>query len=267
MTPTHPAGKGAALVTGASKRIGRALAEALVEDGYALAVHYNASRAEADAFVAAIEAKGGRATALGADLADPEAAAGLIDAARAALGPVSVLVNSASVFEDDAVGTITAASFRRHMDANTLAPALLSQAFAAQAPDRPGGAMIFNLLDYKLFNMNADFFSYTLSKAALMTMTQMLARSLAPKVRVNAAAPGLTMRAGAGGSGAHAALFPGDPVCLGTDRLCGWRPAFRSAPDARRVRGAGRDRVEASRGRRLRRSLSECLVQQSCTPA
>ncbi len=193
MTPTHPAGKGAALVTGASKRIGRALAEALVEDGYALAVHYNASRAEADAFVAAIEAKGGRATALGADLADPDAAAGLIDAARAALGPVSVLVNSASVFEDDAVGTITAASFRSHMDANTLAPALLSQAFAAQAPDRPGGAMIFNLLDYKLFNMNADFFSYTLSKAALMTMTQMLARALAPKVRVNAAAPGLTL--------------------------------------------------------------------------
>ncbi|MBI1265151.1 MAG: SDR family oxidoreductase [Alphaproteobacteria bacterium] len=186
----HPAGKGAALVTGASKRIGRALAEALVEDGYALAVHYNASREEADAFVAAIEAKGGRAAALGADLADPQAAAGLIDAARAALGPVSVLVNSASVFEDDAVGSLTAASFRRHMDANTLAPALLSQAFAAQAPE---GAMIFNLLDYKLFNMNADFFSYTLSKAALMTMTQMLARALAPKVRVNAAAPGLTL--------------------------------------------------------------------------
>lgn len=178
MTPTHPAGKGAALVTGASKRIGRALAEALAEDGYALAVHYNASREEADAFVAAIEAKGGRAAALGADLSDPDAAAGLIDAARAALGPVSVLVNSASVFEDDAYDTLTAASFRRHMDANALAPALLSQTFAAQAPD---GAMIFNLLDYKLFNMNADFFSYTLSKAALMTMTQMLARALAPK--------------------------------------------------------------------------------------
>ncbi len=190
MTASHPADKGAALVTGASKRIGWALAQALAEDGYALAVHYNASRDEADAFAADIRARGGRAAALGADLSDPDAAGGLIDAARAALGPVSVLVNSASVFEDDAVGSVTAGSFRRHMDANTLAPALLSQAFAAQAPD---GAMIFNILDYKLFNMNADFFSYTLSKAALMTMTQMLARALAPKVRVNAAAPGLTL--------------------------------------------------------------------------
>ncbi|KAA5804884.1 SDR family oxidoreductase [Alkalicaulis satelles] len=182
--------EGAALVTGAARRIGRALAEALAEDGYALAVHYNTSREEAEAFAQAIRDAGGRAEALGADLSDPDAAGGLIDAARAALGPVSVLVNSASIFEDDGFDTISADSFRRHMDANTLAPALLSRAFAAQAPE---GSMIFNLLDYKLFNINADFFSYTLSKAALMTMTQMLARALAPRVRVNAAAPGLTL--------------------------------------------------------------------------
>ncbi|MCC5995515.1 MAG: SDR family oxidoreductase [Oceanicaulis sp.] len=190
MPARHDTHKGAALVTAATKPIGRALAQALVEDGYALAVHYNTSREEAEAFADAIRAGGGRAAALGADLSDPDAAAGLIDAAHAALGPLSVLVNSASVFEDDSHDTITADSFRRHMDANALAPALLSQAFAKQAPD---GAMIFNLLDYKLFNINADFFSYTLSKAALMTLTQMLARALAPKVRVNAAAPGLTL--------------------------------------------------------------------------
>lgn len=182
--------KGAALVTGAARRMGRAFIAALAEDGYRPVVHYNTSSGEADALVETFRVKGIEAVALGADLSDPEAAKGLIGRAREAAGPLSVLVNSASIFEDDSAAGLTADSFRRHMDVNTLAPALLSGEFARQAV---GPAMIFNVLDYKLFNINADFFSYTLSKAALMTMTQMHAREFAPRVRVNAVAPGLTL--------------------------------------------------------------------------
>ncbi|XBQ15238.1 MAG: SDR family oxidoreductase [Oceanicaulis sp.] len=182
--------RGAALVTGGAKRIGRAFIEALAADGHPVAIHYNTSSHEADALAEAVRAAGGTAVTLGADLSDAEAAASLPARAREALGPLSVLVNSASIFEDDTLETVGAESFRRHMDANTLAPALLTQGFA-QAPGE--NALVVNLLDYKLFNINADFFSYTLSKAALKAMTEMLARSLAPKVRVNAIAPGLTL--------------------------------------------------------------------------
>jgi len=182
--------KGAALVTGGAKRVGRAFIEALAEDGHPVAIHYNSSSDEALALADAITAAGGRAVALGADLMDEAATEALIGRTREALGPVQLLVNSASIFEDDSLGTLTADSFHRHMTANTLAPALLTKAFAARAE---AGAMVLNVLDYKLFNINADYFSYTLSKAALMTMTQMLARDLAPTVRVNAVAPGLTL--------------------------------------------------------------------------
>lgn len=182
--------KGAALVTGAARRMGRAFIEALADDGYAAVVHYNSSPDEADTLVETLRGRGVEAVAIGADLSDPAQAGGLISRARDAIGPLSVLVNSASIFEDDRAGNVTADSFRRHMNVNALAPALLSRAFAGQAE---AGAMIFNVLDYKLFNINADFFSYTLSKAALKTMTQMLARELAPTVRVNGVAPGLTL--------------------------------------------------------------------------
>lgn len=186
----HASGKGAALVTGAAKRMGRAFITALAEDGYIPVVHHNTSSDEADALVDEFRKQGIEAVALGADLGDPDAAQGLIGRACEAVGPLSVLVNSASIFEDDSAKDLTADSFRRHMDVNTLAPALLSREFARQAGT---GSMIFNVLDYKLFNINADFFSYTLSKAALKTMTEMLARELAPTVRVNAVAPGLTL--------------------------------------------------------------------------
>lgn len=182
--------RGAVLVTGGAKRVGRAFIEALAADGHACAVHYNKSSRDADALVDEIRSAGGTAFALGADLSDPVAAEGLIPRAVQSLGPISLLVNSASIFEDDSSDTITAKTFNRHMGANLLAPALLSKAFAAQAPE---GSLIVNLLDYKLFNINADFFSYTLSKAGLKTMTEMLARDLAPKVRVCGIAPGLTL--------------------------------------------------------------------------
>ena len=147
-------------------------------------------RATSLSLVGWASAKGVTAAAVGADLSDPGAGEGLIARAGEAVGELGVLVNSASIFKEDAHDDLGPALFREHMDVNTLAPALLSKAFAAQASR---GAMIFNLLDYKLFNMNADFFSYTLSKAALKTMTEMLARALAPDVRVNAVAPGLTL--------------------------------------------------------------------------
>jgi NAD(P)-dependent dehydrogenase (short-subunit alcohol dehydrogenase family) len=190
--------KGAALVTGGAKRVGRAFIEALASDGHRVAIHYNTSSSEAEALAETINAAGGRAVAIGADLTDEQATEGLIGRAAQALGPIQLLVNSASIFEDDALDSLSAKSFHRHMSANTLAPALLIKALAAQdsvqnAGSPPQAAMVLNVLDYKLFNINADYFSYTLSKAALMTMTQMLARDLAPHVRVNAVAPGLTL--------------------------------------------------------------------------
>jgi NAD(P)-dependent dehydrogenase (short-subunit alcohol dehydrogenase family) len=180
--------KAAALVTGGAKRLGRAFIEALAADGHDVIIHYNSSADEAEAL--AKEIKGVRAVALGADLSKPEEAASLIARANDALGPVGVLVNSASIFEQDQLEDLNAESFHRHMTANTLGPALLTKAVAGQGLDR---ACVVNVLDYKLFNLNADYFSYTLSKAALKTMTEMLAKSLAPKVRVNAIAPGLTL--------------------------------------------------------------------------
>lgn len=184
----HMTPKGAALVTGGAKRLGRAFIEALAADGHDVIIHYNSSSDEAEAL--ANELKGVRAIVLGADLSQPEEAAGLIKRANQALGPVGVLVNSASIFEQDQLENVGADSFHRHMTANTLSPALLTKALAGQGLER---ACVVNVLDYKLFNLNADYFSYTLSKAALKTMTEMLAKSLAPKVRVNAIAPGLTL--------------------------------------------------------------------------
>ncbi len=180
----------AALVTGAAKRVGRAFITALAEDGHPCVVHYNRSSKEAEEVARELRKGGVEAVALGADLSNPEHAEGLIERARAEIGPLGVLVNSASIFEDDRPETVTARTFRTHMDANLLAPALLAKAFAAQAEP---GALIVNMLDYKLFHINADFFSYTLSKAGLKAMTEMLAREWAPKVRVNAIAPGLTL--------------------------------------------------------------------------
>jgi NAD(P)-dependent dehydrogenase (short-subunit alcohol dehydrogenase family) len=180
----------AALVTGTAKRVGRAFITALAKDGHPCVVHYNSSGDEAELLAKDLRAGGVDAIALGADLSNPDEAEALIDTAADKIGPLGVLVNSASIFEDDRPEDFTAASFHKHMNANLLAPALLSKAFAAQANP---GALIVNILDYKLFNINADYFTYTLSKAGLKTMTEMLARELAPNVRVNGIAPGLTL--------------------------------------------------------------------------
>jgi NAD(P)-dependent dehydrogenase (short-subunit alcohol dehydrogenase family) len=182
----------AALVTGAAKRIGRAIALALAADGWAVAVHYRASRAPADTLVAEIARAGGQAVALAADLADEAAVAGLVPRAVAALGPLGCLVNNASSFENDTVATATRASWDEHLEVNLRAPFVLMQAFAAQLPEAASGAII-NMLDQRVWSLTPYFVSYTVSKAGLWTLTQTMALALAPRIRVNGIGPGPTL--------------------------------------------------------------------------
>ncbi|NWG46075.1 MAG: SDR family oxidoreductase [Alphaproteobacteria bacterium] len=186
---------GAVLVTGAGRRLGAALAEGLAGAGFAVFVHYNGSREPAEAVCARIRAAGGRAEAVAGDLSDPSVPAGLIERCSA-LRPLTALVNSASVFDYDRWDTVTGEGAARQMQVNAFAPVLLAQAFARALPADGRGAIV-NILDQKLWNLHPDFFSYTLSKTALWCATQMLAQALAPRIRVNAVAPGLTLRSGA----------------------------------------------------------------------
>jgi NAD(P)-dependent dehydrogenase (short-subunit alcohol dehydrogenase family) len=179
-----------ALVTGAAKRIGRAIALDLAREGYNIAVHYNHSGAEAEAVVAEAKACGVNAVALKADLGLEAEVATLIDRARAALGPLTCLVNNASVFEYDNVQTATRADWDQHMAVNLRAPFLLSQGFERQLPsDAPAGNII-NIIDQRVWRLTAAFTTYTLSKAGLWTLTQTMALGLAPRIRVNAIGPG-----------------------------------------------------------------------------
>lgn len=181
-----------ALVTGGARRIGRAIALGMAGAGWDIAVHYGTSQADAEATVAAIQALGQRAIALQCDLHDADATALLLDTAQAKLGRVSCLVNNASIFEFDDVANFSAELLERHVRINLTAPILLARALHASVP--PGEeAVVINLSDQKLQNMNPDFFSYTLSKAALECATTMLAQALAPNVRVVGIAPGITL--------------------------------------------------------------------------
>jgi len=181
----------AALITGAGRRIGAAIALALSRSGYAVVLHANRSRAEAEKLAAEISGAGGRAAVVLADLADPEAVRGLIPAARA-FGPLTLLVNSASVFEPDGIENLERRHFERAMAVNLAAPLFLAQAFAAQAPEG-ADASIINIVDQRVLKPTPRFFSYTLSKSALHGATTTLAQGLAPKLRVNAVAPGPTL--------------------------------------------------------------------------
>jgi NAD(P)-dependent dehydrogenase (short-subunit alcohol dehydrogenase family) len=189
--PVPPMPK-AALVTGAGRRVGRALALALAEDGFAVAVHYHRSRDAAEDVVAAIRAGGGRAVALAADLGEESAVAELLPRAEAALGPIGVLVNNASLFCNDTVETATRHSWEAHLAINLRAPFVLIQDFAARLPAEAGGAVV-NLLDQRVWSLTPFFVSYTLSKAGLWTLTQTLALALAPRIRVNGIGPGPTL--------------------------------------------------------------------------
>jgi NAD(P)-dependent dehydrogenase (short-subunit alcohol dehydrogenase family) len=196
-----------ALVTGGARRIGRAIALALAGDGWDVAVQYRHSAAEAADTVRAIESLGRRAAAFDCDLADAGAVGALPARCAALAGPLACVVNNASLFEYDSASDFDPRLLARANAVNVAAPVLLAQALAAQLPpDRQG--VVINLLDQKLFNPNPDFLSYTLSKAALKEATVLLARALAPRVRVVGIAPGITLPSGdqseAGFAAAHA---------------------------------------------------------------
>jgi NAD(P)-dependent dehydrogenase (short-subunit alcohol dehydrogenase family) len=180
------------LVTGGAKRIGAGIARRLALRGHAVAIHHHHAPEDAEALRSAIAAAGGRVCVVAGELADPATAPALIAAAREGLGgPVSGLVNNASQFAFDALPITDFALLDQHMRVNLGAPVALASAMAAQE-DLDAGAVV-NLLDQKVDNLNPDFFTYTCSKAALAAATQMMAQALAPRIRVNAVSPGLTL--------------------------------------------------------------------------
>lgn len=189
------ADKGGALITGAARRIGRCIAETLATAGWHVGVHYNHSESDAEETVRAITDAGGRAFALAADLSDPAACAGLIGAAHEKTGGLGCLINNASLFVEDTAHDVDAQTFDQIMAVNLRAPVILSRAFADQVPEG-GEGVIVNILDQKLANPNLDFLSYTLSKHGLSALTEMMAASYGPSVRVCGVAPGLTLPSG-----------------------------------------------------------------------
>jgi NAD(P)-dependent dehydrogenase (short-subunit alcohol dehydrogenase family) len=178
------------LVTGAARRLGRAIALDLARAGWQVAVHYRGSAQEAAQTASDC---GPRAAAFQADLADEAQVRTLFDAVARHFGTVDAVVNNASRFEHDTAQTFSQASLAAHIAANTAAPVLLAQALHAHLAARDARGAVVNLLDQKLWNPNPDFFSYTLSKAALEAANTLMAQALAPQLRVVGVAPGLTL--------------------------------------------------------------------------
>jgi NAD(P)-dependent dehydrogenase (short-subunit alcohol dehydrogenase family) len=185
--------RGAALVTGGARRIGRALAQACAAAGFDVAIHVRNPNDDADLAAGEVRSAGRRAAILSCDLRKESALVALVGEAESELGPVTLLVNCASVFEEDAFETLNRASWDLHMETNLRAPLVLSQAFARRLPaDREG--LIVNILDQRVWRPTPEFFSYSLSKAALWDATRMMAQALAPRVRVNGIGPGPTLQ-------------------------------------------------------------------------
>ena len=182
--------RGSALVTGGARRIGRSIVLTLARAGWDVAVHHHQSQAEAEQTADDARALGVRAAVLRADLADETQARDLVPQAVQALGPLSALVNNASVFRDDRVGALDRATWDAHLQTNLRAPVVLAEAFAAQAPD---GSAIVNLLDQRVLKPDPRFFSYALSRNGLWWATRTLAQALAPRIRVNGVGPGPTL--------------------------------------------------------------------------
>jgi NAD(P)-dependent dehydrogenase (short-subunit alcohol dehydrogenase family) len=185
----HPTGLGVAIVTGGGRRIGAAIARRLARDGRSVLIHHRGATEEADALATSIVAAGGTAATVAADLADPGCARIVLDAARR-LGHPGLLVNNASLFVSDAVGSIDPGTWDRLFAVNLRAPALLAQAFAAAAQGEDPS--IVNIVDQRVWRLTPQHFSYTLTKAALHTATITMAQALAPRIRVNAVGPGPT---------------------------------------------------------------------------
>ena len=183
------------LVTGSARRIGKAIALGLAVDGWNVAIHYNRSADEASSLLNEIRSCNVRAEAFHCDLADREAVSGLIARCTRALGPLHCLINNASLFDYDDIHGYDPRAWDRHAAVNVSAPLQLVRGFAEQLPDDTVGCVV-NMLDQKVFNLNPDFLSYTLTKVAMEGATRMLALTLAPRVRVCGIAPGITLVSG-----------------------------------------------------------------------
>lgn len=179
----------AALITGAAKRIGRAIAKDLADNGFSVAIHANGSLAEAEEFAAELRQSGHRAVAVQGDLAKINETEKLIQKASEALGPLDLLVNNASIFHEDLLRAFDAGIWEEHFAVHLRAPSILAAKFAEQLPQSADG-LIVNIIDQRVWALRPSFYSYTLSKSALWTATQTMAQALAPRIRVNAIGPG-----------------------------------------------------------------------------
>jgi NAD(P)-dependent dehydrogenase (short-subunit alcohol dehydrogenase family) len=187
---------GGALVTGGARRVGAHLVRVLAGRGYAVAIHYRSSAAAAESLAEEIEGGGGKAVPIRGDLLDPAQLEELAAAAEAAVGPLRVLVNNAATFEPDRAADFTLPEWDRQLAANLRAPVVLARAFARLLPGDATG-LVVNLLDERIAAPTKGYFTYTVSKLALAGATELLAAALAPRVRVNGIAPGLTLISGA----------------------------------------------------------------------
>jgi NAD(P)-dependent dehydrogenase (short-subunit alcohol dehydrogenase family) len=195
-----------ALVTGAGNRIGAVLARRLAQEGYAVIVHYSRDADGAKAVVADIESIGGKARAIACDLTNRRARAGLMAKCGKPFGPLTVLVNNASIYEPDSATDLDEALWDAHFAIHAEGPVFLARDFAAQLPAGEDGNIV-NIIDERVLHLSPAYLSYTLSKSTLWTATRTLAQSLAPRIRVNAIGPGPTLApAGKTNAGFKAAI-------------------------------------------------------------
>lgn len=180
------------LVTGGARRIGKAIVQDLAQQGFPVAIHCNLSVRSAQELAAQIIGNGGKACVVQADLANENDVRGLLKQAADQLGPIRLLVNNASLFEDDRVGNLDMQLWDRHFAIHLKTPVILAEEMAKALPDDSDG-LIINVIDQRVWKLNPQFFSYTLSKTALWNATKTLAQALAPRIRVNAIAPGPTL--------------------------------------------------------------------------
>jgi NAD(P)-dependent dehydrogenase (short-subunit alcohol dehydrogenase family) len=182
-------GRKVALVTGGARRVGRAIVEDLAAHGWAVAIHYGRSAGAAASLAAAIRDGGGTAATVAGDLADTVSLPAIVSQAAGALGPLTLLVNNAAIYEKDMPGALDPGLWQRQLAVNLAAPVFLTEAFSAQLPAGEEGNVV-NLIDPRVYRPTPDHFSYQVSKSGLLAATIAQARALAPRIRVNAIAPG-----------------------------------------------------------------------------